>query len=386
MPDEEPPPDVARPSRMRLLAVLLLAVVVAACSDNGLDVPEPEGSWSRGADMPLSPRSSPQVGWTGSEVLVVGGDTSVVPDDTGGGPGDPVADGAAYDPSTDTWRPIADAPEPIPYYFRSGMVGDTMVVLTMTDDGREGHWLAYDAVDDAWTRLPDPPRRPRDPGSLAIRDGSVLVTTRPGDVMELDVASRTWSVLPRDTVEPRLDFYSVTSDGDDLFVCGPDPEVEEDGDTPVFVVVDRWDGSTWTRLPRSRQVDCPTHWTGERLVNTDIQTATGLDGNPPFGGRLDPATGEWSPLPDAPDPEERGPDHITVNAADGPLVVGWGYLYDDSDGSWTGFGRPDSPVDRATGAALVDGRLLVFGGRDEDAGYDGDAGLSAEAWTWNPGD
>ena len=120
------------------------------------------------------------------------------------------------------------------------------------------------------------------------------------------------------------------------------------------------------------------------LVDPDIQTATGLDGNPPFGGRLDPSTGEWSPLPDAPDVEDPGPESITVNAADGPLVVGWGYLYDDDAGTWTPYGRPDSPVDRGTGAALADGRLVVVGGRDEDAGYEGDAGLSDETWIWIP--
>ena len=266
------------------------------------------------------------------------------------------------------------------------MVGDTMVVLTMTDDGREGHWLAYDAADDVWTRLPDPPRRPRDPGSLAIRDGSVLVTTRPGDVMELDVASRTWSVLPRDTVEPRLDFYSVTWGGDDVFVCGPDPEIEEDGDAPRFVVVDRWDGSTWTRLPRSHQVGCPTHWTGERLVNTDIQTATGLDGNPPFGGRLDPATGEWSPLPDAPESGSArpGPHHRQRRRRPARRRLGLPVRR-----RATARGRRSAVRTRRstelTGAALVDGRLLVFGGRDEDAGYDGDAGLSDETWIWSPG-
>jgi hypothetical protein len=363
---------------------VLLIVMLTACSDDEPTAPEPEGSWTSAAAMPLSPRTSPQVGWTGTEVLVVGGDTSVVPDDSGGGPGDPVADGAAYDPETDSWRSIADAPEPIPYYFRSGMVGDTMVVLTIGDNGRVGSWLAYDAGDDAWSRLPDPPRRPRDPGSLTVHGQSVLVTTQQGEVLELDVATRSWSAVPPDLVEPRLDVQSVASNGSEIFVCGPDPEVEEDGDTPQFVVVDRWDGTSWTRLPQSRQVGCVGHWTGAHLVNTDIQTATGLDGDPPFGGRLDPATGEWSELPDAPDVEGAVPDHLTVNAAAGPLVAGWGFVYDDRDGSWTPFGRPDSAVDRGTGAAWVDDRLVVVGGRDEDAGYEGDAGLSDQTWIWTP--
>ncbi len=364
---------------------MLLAVLVSACADDP-EVPEPDGSWTRAADMPLSPRTSPQAGWTGSEVLVVGGDTAVVPDDSGGGPAAPVADGAAYDPATDTWRPIAAAPEPLPYYYRSAMVGDTMVVLAVTAEGRAGRWLAYDAGADAWTRLPSPPRRPRDLGLLTVRGGSVLTATRAGDVLELDVGSRSWSVLPRDPIEPRLELHTVTSDGSDVFVCGPDPAVEEDGSTPRFVVVDRWDGAAWTRLPPSRQVGCVRHWSGEHLVNADIQVAAGLDGDPPEGGRLDPETGEWSELPGVPDADGGAPDHVTVNAAEGPLVVGWGYVYDDRAGTWTPFGRPDSPVDRGAGAAVVDGRLLVFGGRDEDAGYEDGAGLSNQTWVWTPPD
>jgi hypothetical protein len=198
------------------------------------------------------------------------------------------------------------------------------------------------------------------------------------------VEARAWSVLPPDRLEPSLDAYGVTSDGTDVFRCGPDPAVEDDGDTPQFVVVDRWDGEAWTRLPPSRQVGCPTHWTGERLVNADIQTATGLDGNPPEGGRLDPVTEEWSALPNVPDAEQPGPDSVNANAVSGPLLAGWGYLYDDRDGSWTPFGRPGSGVDGGVGAVLVDGKLLVFAGRDGDAGYEGDAGLSNQTWIWQP--
>ena len=364
--------------------MLLLVTALTACSDDEPEVPEPQGSWTRAADMPLTPRMVPQVGWTGREVLVVGGADSVEPDDSGGGPGDAVADGAAYDPETDAWRPIADAPVPIEYYYRSVMVEDTMVVL-VTDDGRATSWLAYDAGDDAWRELPDAPRQVDRYGSVVSDGDRVLVTSRRlGYVMALDVEGGSWSVFPPDDVDPALDTFSVSSDGDDVFLCGRDSTAVDDGDTPRFVLVDRWDGTSWTRYPQSHQVGCVGHWTGERLVNTDIQTATGLDGNPPEGGRLDPATGEWSVLPDAPDVDGRFPDSITVNAAAGPLVAGWGYLYDDRDGSWTSFGRPDSPVDRATGAALVDGRLLVFGGRDEDAGYEGDAGLSNQTWIWTP--
>lgn len=48
------------------------------------------------ADSPLTPRRDHQEAWTGEEMLIVGGD----------GP----RDGAAYDPTTDTWRSLPDTP------------------------------------------------------------------------------------------------------------------------------------------------------------------------------------------------------------------------------------------------------------------------------------
>ena len=344
-----------------------------------------EGTWTEAAQMPLSPRTSPQVGWTGREVLVVGGDTGVPtnPSAEGASTEEFVADGAAYDPDADKWRPIADAPEPIPYYYRSVMVGDVMVIQSLDDQGRASGWLAYDTSDDEWRRLPDPPQPVEDTGFLTAGAGRVGAMTQDGDVLELDLGTEAWAALPPSTLASRLRAARVTTTDVGTFVCGT--VGGNDGQQPEYVVVDRWDGSDLDPLDGSHQVDCPHHWTGERLVNADIQTATGLDGNPPFGGRLDPATGEWSRLPHAPDVEDGLPDSITVNAARGRHVAGWGYVYDDVNGTWTPSGRPDSPVDRQTGATWTGPRLVVVGGLDEGAGYEDTSGLSDETWIWSPG-
>jgi len=95
--------------------LVLVPLALAGCSaDDPPDVPEPQGSWTRGADLPLSPRTSPQVGWTGHEVLVIGGDIGVPTNPSAEGTPEQefVADGAAYDPASDTWRPIADEARP----------------------------------------------------------------------------------------------------------------------------------------------------------------------------------------------------------------------------------------------------------------------------------
>ncbi len=53
---------------------------------------------------PLSPRADHAVMWTGEEMIVFGGFDYA---------GRPLTDGAAFDPTTDTWRPLAEAPEGI---------------------------------------------------------------------------------------------------------------------------------------------------------------------------------------------------------------------------------------------------------------------------------
>ena len=56
-------------------------------------------SWTTMPAAPLSARHDPIAAWTGTELLVWGGIN-----------GAPIADGAAYNPTTNTWRPIAAAP------------------------------------------------------------------------------------------------------------------------------------------------------------------------------------------------------------------------------------------------------------------------------------
>ena len=66
------------------------------------------------------------------------------------------------------------------------------------------------------------------------------------------------------------------------------------------------------------------------------------------------------------------------------MLAGWGYVYDDSAESWVALGSPDSAVDVDQSAVWADGRLVVFGGVDEETGYQDVSGLSNDAWVWAP--
>jgi hypothetical protein len=85
---------------MAVVAVVLLAASACGAGDGG-SRPGAAESWRQLAAAPLSPRVGHSAVWTGSELLI-----------WGGGPpgGRPKVDGAAYDPAGDRWRRLPPAP------------------------------------------------------------------------------------------------------------------------------------------------------------------------------------------------------------------------------------------------------------------------------------
>ncbi|WP_341926273.1 hypothetical protein [Nocardioides psychrotolerans] len=378
--------DGARLRRRRRRAVLagvaaagvvVSVSVVALGGDAGRSpAPDPappvkgQGAWERLPDAPVPARSMPLVGWTGEEVVFVGGDPEPCPANADCDRVPTVAsDGAAYDVEAGTWRVIAEAPVGMGYYFRTTMVGDTMVVFG------DGRWWAYDAGDDAWTRVPDPPVPTRDSGSISSRGGEVYALSRQGRVQVLDLAAGTWSELPA-MPTPLFDAVAVaTSTG--VAVSGR----TSPRDVLLTSTVQLWDGSRWTE-GSTDQTNPFRHWTGERLVELDLQGGESPAGTTiPYGGRLDPATREWAPLPDP--PTSAGGDGWSLVAADGPLLLGWGFVYDDRAETWTRVPpKPDAAVGDGASAVLVDGRVVVVGGVDPVGA--GPEDQPAQAWSWTP--
>jgi hypothetical protein len=98
-------------------------------------------TWRTIAASPLSPRGVGGV-WTGTEMILAAGWTGGEPR---GGNGElALADGAAYNPSTDRWRPIAAGPAHPG--FVSIWTGTQMLMFTK---GR--YAFSYDVTTDTWT-------------------------------------------------------------------------------------------------------------------------------------------------------------------------------------------------------------------------------------------
>jgi hypothetical protein len=355
-------------------ALTALAMVGTALVTGRSDRPEPPADhrpvrtegWHRIPDLPLSPRWMPFVAWTGGEALVVGG--SDIESVGGPAPMPTLKDGAAYDPDTNAWRPIASAPDELSSYDTEIVAGDTVVVAHWN------HFLAYDLADDSWRRLPDPPTQVSQP-TFAFDGKRVYVLDlyvdegQDAPVQVLDPATDTWTTLPASPHRPRLDQRTLVWTSAGLVVVGDDFRPRQAGNEQEDAHAELWDGSTWTRYADSGVLGCCWHWTGERVISTTRRTRRDSD----LGGlhqyravALDPETGRWSTLPWPPGPgitllQEGWP------VADGPLVFSGGYLYDDADGSSTPVDPPDPDIAGET-VVLGGHALLMFGGYEYASG------------------
>jgi hypothetical protein len=385
----------ARMRTRRRFAVGAAAVAVVAVAAGGsllgtgrvsIGPSNPAGEWRELPAAPLSPRAYAQAVWTGREVLVLGGEKNPCPPGADcAGSEDPLRDGAAYDPQTNTWRPIPPAPVPVGSGDRLVAAEGVVVLRHWQEHGSS--WFTYEPDHNRWSRIADVPARV---GDLPSAIGPKVYVTAGRRIAVYDVTRFRWTLLPPDDIEPRLAQRRVTATDAGPVVTGVDSSQPQDGsgDEPLLILADVWNGSAWHRLPPSEQLaNNEFSWTGARMVDPEPFTLDGGQVNGwgrsyPMGGTLDPATGTWGPLPDAvvhaPQGDDRG---WLVSAAGGPWISVLGQVYNDDTGRVYRVDQPAGSPDYGTAAAWADGRLLAFGGAD--FGPDG-SDLSSGAWIWTP--
>jgi N-acetylneuraminic acid mutarotase len=123
--------------------------------DDGARYNPTKDTWQRiSAGSGLLGRRFPTAVWTGEEMIIWGG--------YGYHPSQPFSDGAAYNPATDTWRPISSEGAPSPRSLHSAVwTGNRMIIW----GGIDSDWIrpdadcfndgaAYDPGTDTWQLLP----------------------------------------------------------------------------------------------------------------------------------------------------------------------------------------------------------------------------------------
>jgi hypothetical protein len=237
---------------------------------------------------PLAPRGGHSVTWTGKEMLVWGGW------------GDEVgrvrfADGAAYDPETDRWRIIAEAPLTGRRNHFAAWTGREMVIVG--GDGRTDG-AAYDPVRDSWRDLAAAPfgigasEVLEDEGRATTGDVLVVWNVTADRVARYDAASGSWMEMPGPDLGASSGVLRVL--GGQIVALG----TTSYSGSPLLAAVADTGRESWTRLPDgefandSSVPSTDPRWSGAaggRLVVWSVSSAGAVVA-------LDPERGTWEEL------------------------------------------------------------------------------------------
>ncbi|HAS09139.1 MAG TPA: hypothetical protein DCS55_01255 [Acidimicrobiaceae bacterium] len=411
----------------RLMLAAAAAVVVLALAAGGLalvagngdesttfagtgegTVNAAEGMWTPMAASPLTERFDPVTLWTGTELLVWGGYDMA---------GDEYADGAAYDPAADRWRPMADMP--FEYEAREGVgpgedgASTTYSTPRAWHDGRAYFvvasaselwaWdlVAYEPESDAWQLVDGAQFDQMPDDALVARSGTATVQS-PSGLASVDGTLWVYGWHSQRGEFGWASFAPATGEwGEFSGIPGSGELYGFAGVTPAPVVVDdRY--LVWLReparpdgLPLGYSIDVVTGNVATVDVPVEAESLV-LDGLTDAGvmvglaisseGQaervafaLDPSTGDLTPVPPPPAGPADEDAAAALIAVDGSTVLVGGVASEATSGglgaesvalaldasaeNWEEM--PSSPIDLSRTAHLAvwtGDRLIVWGG------------------------
>lgn len=308
---------------------------------------------------PLAPRAGASVVWTGEEMIVWGGCADEMC-------GTRFADGAAFNPTTDSWRMIADAPIPGRWYHLSTWTGSEMLIVGGNQSTRTG--AAYSPESDSWRVLaeapfavgserPDGAVLPDNFGAVWTGDRYLLWDPRSDRVSAYSPDEDSWSSLASTGLN--VDLGVLRWNGTDLLALGALTRVYPD---PVPLQTARFDGEGWERLEPAA-LSTATYNIGARPYLSgwaaDVLVAFSDSGEEGQTLIHDATTGTWVAAEPIPLPGSEGyPAPITIGERLLAFSGIGGAIYDPNAGSWSSV---DIPFGEA-GSAVWTGEEVLFWG------------------------
>jgi N-acetylneuraminic acid mutarotase len=281
-------------------------------NDDGFIFDATDGAWRPLPDAPLNARSFPAAAWTGSELLVWGGSAP-------GSFGQYVRydDGAAYDPATRRWRALPPAPidgrAPV-----SVWTGEELIVWGSQDrELRRVDGAAYDPSEDRWRRIADAP-------------------------IELTDATAVWT-------------------GEEMIVFGAALHGGNFPETPTAIggAYDP-ERDTWRQLPPS-DLSPQAHtaaWVGGEMIALDYEQGTAA---------YDPSTNGWRPLADIPLRfYECSPRSVAIDGFVFANFCGATAVYSAAVDRWHDTARPD--LSGWVLEPVAAGQTFLVMGRSQESG------------------
>lgn len=395
------PSLVAGAGILAAAAVVVIAFLVVDPGPSGdgseiATVPFPAAGWEEIADGPLSARNRATVIWTGREALVVGGDTFVCPGDCDAPDIPLLADGAAYDPATDRWRRIADAP--IGFVSAPAAVVGEDIYVSVAGSGRSGGpatLLRYSIADNIWEEIAVPDGFALTSELASMPDALVGYSettaeseSENGEASDwlYNPVTERWSGLADDPLGPSF-LRNLVWAGDKLWLFAKSIDDVESGHPPVAEVASYDPGTGVWRQESTSDMLTTGPWLveGSILVNPSLGCANGGPDEDwgrcvPNGGRYDIATNTWMSLPDEP---EAGTTSVVGSGAVGTsgavFLVPGGHLLDVQSDRWQRL--PAIPGD----GPRIERQLSSIGTDAFAFGSDDDSIALADGWVWRSG-
>jgi hypothetical protein len=321
--------------------VLILAIVMAAALAHvvgghggnaaesvlrgiGGDEQAPPG-WERGAVGPLQSRLGTVSAWTGSEIVIWGGS--------------PGGDGAAYNPTSASWRTIAPAPFPVSAGAVSAWTGLELLIWGGEIGGPPalptGSGGAYDAAADRWRRLPPAPLTARRAlagvwtgDMFVIVGGTAQTGAALADAAAYEPNSDRWRRIAALPIQFRQAIAVWT--GQEVVVFGTTAE------EPPSVAGVAWHPASdrWRVLPPSPLTGSRVTavWTSRELIAWDDNLRSAA---------LEVVSGRWRALPDIPSiPGFCDPAGVVAGRVVFAEECGRGALYDPRIRQWSATTHP----------------------------------------------
>lgn len=266
--------------------------VNTADSDVWLKIPTDKAARGRGGHVAV---------WTGTEMIVWGGLTS----------GGATATGARYDPSKKTWKPVSTVDAPSARLYPSAVwTGKEMIVWGGTRAFNADSFLAdgarYNPSTDTWTRMAKSPLSPRI-GADAVWTGKEMIIwggmggsfakpTFLGDGARYNPATDRWSMLPAaHAPSPRYGEAGGWT-GKELIIWGGRRlgENGELGDGARY----NPQTNTWTAISQTNVLSprwgASAVWTGKSMIFWGGEAKTRFFND---GALYNPDTNTWTPIP-----------------------------------------------------------------------------------------
>jgi N-acetylneuraminic acid mutarotase len=327
------------------------------------------GEWRDIPEAPLVGRVYHSAVWTGTEMIVWGGWGG---DRWSGNTPAYFADGAAYDPATHGWRQLADAPLTARQEHSALWTGTEMIVWGGQADGATAlaDGAAYDPAADAWRMLSPGPLGPRT-GHSAVWTGAEMVVCGGGlsgsetsspPCAAYDPAVDAWRELPPPPL-PALP-NTITWTGTELLTF----VYPNDGDRAVLGAAYNPATNAWREVAESPMDGGwagPVVWSGTEVLFLSHLTwsGSGLQTNAAY----DPSADAWRALAS---PQGGGFSGLRpVWTGRDVLLHPGSVAYDPSSDSWRELMPPPGRRDagEAFTAVWTGVDMLVWGGGDLDS-------------------